>query len=206
MITKMAKKHMTRHIRYRLIFLFILVAWMVSSSLAATDTAELTVTVIDTTPPTLISVEASMGTEVVVLFSEPIEQASAETITNYAIDQGISISAATLDTDLKTVYLTVSPLSEEITYTLTANNIKDRATPPNTIAPDTAETFIYSISLMGDWKFDEGSEQQPAIHQEMAMKAQFMGLVGQKVNLERHYSLMELMTMFRFLQVLLWIP
>jgi len=94
----------------------------------------------DTTPPTITSVSAT-HTQVEVVFSEPVEQASATNKNNYQINNGITISSASLGTDLKTVTLTTSQHTEGITYTLTVNSIKDRATPPNTIASNTQKTY-----------------------------------------------------------------
>jgi len=98
----------------------------------------------DKTPPSIISVTATGDpTTVKVVFSEPVEEISAETVTNYLIDNGISVLGAVLETDLITVTLTTSKLQSGITYTLTVNNIKDRAIPPNTIANNTQKTFNY---------------------------------------------------------------
>ncbi|GAG86512.1 unnamed protein product, partial [marine sediment metagenome] len=70
-------------------------------------------TLADTTAPTIDSVWVFSQTTVEVVFSEPVEQTSAETVSNYAIDQGVSISSATLQGDTETVVLTVSTLSED---------------------------------------------------------------------------------------------
>ena len=53
-----------------------------------------------------------------------------------------------LATDLVTVTLTTSTLSEGITYTLTVNNITDRATMANTIAVDSTATFTFVAQLI----------------------------------------------------------
>jgi len=97
----------------------------------------------DTTAPTLDSVSATTETRVAVVYSEPVEETSAETISNYAIDQGVTVSAATLQEDTKTVVLTVSTLSQGVTYMLTVNDVTDRASTPNPIASDTQQTFEY---------------------------------------------------------------
>jgi len=63
------------------------------------------------------------------------------------------------------VVLTTSEHSEEITYTITVNNVKDTATPANTIAPNTQKTYTYSDSIffdgfesgMGNWTAGKGS-------------------------------------------------
>ena len=67
---------------------------------------------------------------------------------NYAIDNGISLSGATLEPDLKTVILVTSALLEDVTYTLTVNGVRDRANSPNTIAPNSTATFTYVAQLV----------------------------------------------------------
>ena len=62
---------------------------------------------------------------------------------------------------MKTVTLTTSTLSEGITYTLTVNNVQDRATTPNTIAADTTATFEFVADIIDGlvlhYKLDDGS-------------------------------------------------
>jgi hypothetical protein len=72
-----------------------------------------------------------------------VEQTSAETAANYSIDQGIAVFSASLDVNLSTVILTTSPFSENISYTLTVNNVTDRSVPANVIAPDSQVEFSY---------------------------------------------------------------
>jgi len=104
-------------------------------------------TVADTTPPTLASASASSGSSVVVVFSEAIEDISAENPANYAIDNGISISGASLGGDLKTVTLVTSAHTEGSNYQLTVNNVKDRGTTPNTIATNSTANYNFASSF-----------------------------------------------------------
>lgn len=97
--------------------------------------------VTDTTPPTITSV--STGTDpnqVVVQFSEYVDQTSARTTGNYSISDAITVSGASLGSDGRTVTLTTSALAEK-TYTLTVNNVKDLK--GNTIAANSQKTFTY---------------------------------------------------------------
>lgn len=123
-----------------------------SASVAATTGA-------DVTPPTLVLVSArGIDTQVTLVFSEPLEQISAESSSNYILDGGISVSSATLGSDLLTVTLSTSPLSEGVNYTLGVSNVRDRASTPNSIAAGTTENFdfqalfdvLVSISDGGD--------------------------------------------------------
>jgi len=98
----------------------------------------------DATAPTILSVKAQgVSTQVVVRFSEPISTVSATVLANYAIDRGVTCSAVALSADGATVTLTTSPLAAGVTYVLTVNNIQDRASPANAIAPNTQAMFVY---------------------------------------------------------------
>ncbi len=57
----------------------------------------------DNSPPTVNSVKLDGNTRVNVLFSEYVSQTTAQTIANYSIDNGISISSAQLQSDNRTV-------------------------------------------------------------------------------------------------------
>ena len=102
----------------------------------------------DATSPTVEQVTASDPNKVKVFFLEAMEEYSATDISNYAIDNGITISSASLGSDLKTVTLATSTHTEGIPFTLTVNNVKDRASVPNTIAPNTQVTYQYVKELM----------------------------------------------------------
>ena len=111
----------------------------------------------DTTPPTLASAEGvSNPPRVIVTFSEPVSSASATNPSNYSIDNGVSVSSASLAADLVTATLTTSPLSENVTYTLTVNNVQDRATSPNTIASNTSMPFEFAYLVTLDLRIDAG--------------------------------------------------
>lgn len=125
----------------------------------AMDTAGMTVVVtpVDTLAPAIISIRANGNpNRAIVTFSEPVEQASAEAASNYTIDHGVKIDAVSLGADLMTVTLHTSPLSEGTTYTLSVNNVKDRAAKPNPVAPDSRRTFQHT-SLIAQWKLDDGA-------------------------------------------------
>ena len=61
-----------------------------------------------------------------------LTQASAEELSNYSIP-GLTILSARLQADGKSVVLSTSPQAQGQTYTITINNIRDRAATPNTI-------------------------------------------------------------------------
>jgi hypothetical protein len=94
----------------------------------------------DTVAPTVSRVYNAGATEVYVVFSEPVLNATRTV--NYALDGGISIVSAAMEADSRTVRLTTSPLVFRRTYTLTINNLTDRAATANRLAPNTRRTFI----------------------------------------------------------------
>lgn len=106
-------------------------------------------TLSDTTSPTIRSVAASGdGTRVTIVFSEPVGQTTATNSANYSIGNGITITSASLGSGLKTVALTTSVHTEGVTYRLTVNNVSDRATVPNSIAPNTQVSYIFVAQVV----------------------------------------------------------
>jgi chitodextrinase len=104
-------------------------------------------TLSDSDPPTISSANLYSPTTLGVVFSEPVEESSAEDILNYAIDNGIVVLGASLGGDLSTVTLTTGEHLEGVTYTLTVNGVRDRATIPNTIAPNSTASYQLSFEL-----------------------------------------------------------
>ena len=114
-------------------------------------------TLADSIPPTIVETVAPFSTQITVTFSEALNQASAETTSNYAIDNGISTLSATLLDD--TVTLTTSEMTNGTTYTITINNVADASSATNKIAADSQTTFTYYSSPYPDdydvyWPFD----------------------------------------------------
>ncbi|MBN1349995.1 discoidin domain-containing protein [candidate division KSB1 bacterium] len=102
---------------------------------------------VDDVPPTLVAAYPEVPNKVTVQFSEPVDKASAETITNYTINHGISISSAQLLEDLKSVALVTIPnLIPGTEYMLTVSAVKDRANPPNSIAANSLINFALPVA------------------------------------------------------------
>jgi hypothetical protein len=97
----------------------------------------------DITRPTITSVTTSNANTVRVLFSEPVATASAQTVGNYSINNSVTVSSAVLGADTRTVTLTTSTLGGG-NYTLTVNNVTDRATPPNSIVANSQIAFSFT--------------------------------------------------------------
>jgi alpha-galactosidase len=118
-----------------------------------TDSVTVQVAPVDDTAPTLLDVKPVRSDRVILTFSEPVQQADAETISNYTIIPDVHVLTASLGTDRKTVTLTIAPLPEG-EYTLKVKNIRDCARKPNMIAANTSKAFRYSL-LFARWKLDE---------------------------------------------------
>ena len=57
-----------------------------------------------------------------ITFNKPLSLDSATNTANYAIDQGLTVTSATLDANLRTVTLATSQQAPQTTYTVTLNN------------------------------------------------------------------------------------
>ncbi|MBU1633490.1 hypothetical protein KJ762_03155, partial [bacterium] len=116
--------------------------------------------IIDEEPPQVLNV-TSFGSDpkVYVQFNEKVDIFSAGTISNYTIDNGVTITNAKICVGNETVILSTSLLSDDVAYTLTVSNIEDQAEEPNIIDPGTMISFSYKIfpeGLVSYWSLDEG--------------------------------------------------
>ncbi|MBG7611545.1 choice-of-anchor I family protein [Polaribacter sp. BAL334] len=81
----------------------------------------------DTSAPTVAIVNVLTQNTVEVIFSESLDQVSAETITNYVFAPSLTITNAAYNATLNSVTLTHSGFTEGTAYQLTVSNIKDTA-------------------------------------------------------------------------------
>lgn len=80
----------------------------------------------DTIPPTLSSASAPDATHVLLTFSEPVDQTTAETAGNYALSGSLTVSAAVRQTNTAQVLLTSSTQGGG-NYSVTVTGVKDIA-------------------------------------------------------------------------------
>ncbi len=102
---------------------------------------------VDALAPTILSANAISATQVDVQFSEPLDVTTAETESNYSVNNSIGTpSLATLDgTDPSLVHLTfASSFVNGTTYDLTMNNVED--VNGNVMISPTIESFLYFIA------------------------------------------------------------
>jgi len=116
----------------------------------------LTVTPIaDLTPPTVTNLRTTAVDAVAVVFSEPVETVSAQNTGHYAIDNGISVLSATLQTDQKTVLLATTDHAEGIDYSIQIADVADLS--GSTMDP-VERSYTYSpVQPMVQMLFEEGA-------------------------------------------------
>ena len=107
---------------------------------------------VDADAPQVLSVTVTSINEVDVLFNEPVDQATAETLTNYTADGGLNLpSGASLDGgNPSLVHLTFSSaFLNGITYNLTVSNVEDLSA--NALVT-TIEPFTYVESSVAGFR------------------------------------------------------
>lgn len=121
---------------------------------------------LDTTPPSLTSVTVVSNTQLDVLFSEPVDEVTAETVTNYVVTPGsMNPSTATLDgSNLALVHLTFASALPVGTDTLTVNAVEDTSSNNNACSNiwrtfvisggDVTPPSIVSIALLSKQELD----------------------------------------------------
>lgn len=108
---------------------------------SVTSNPSLLTVLADTNPPTVLHVVNIGQTNVQITYSKLVEAASATNSANYVFTNGLPVTGATLNADNQTVVLTTAPLTYGSNYCVVINGVRDRASTPNTIAPNTTVTF-----------------------------------------------------------------
>lgn len=111
--------------------------------------------VVDVTPPSLVSATATDANHVDVLFSETVEQNSAELPSNYFADNGLNVpTTANRDlTNQKLVHLQfVSSFTNGTNYNLSVSNVKDLS---NNILTLATIPFSYYTPQVNDIQINE---------------------------------------------------
>ena len=98
----------------------------------------------DTTPPTINQVNLSGSTLLNIVFSEPVEEVSAEDISNYFIDNGVVVIGADLNSNLITVHLTTTAHTSDLSYRIHISNVRDRALVSNVIVENSSMIYVFS--------------------------------------------------------------
>ncbi|HLP76873.1 MAG TPA: lamin tail domain-containing protein, partial [Candidatus Paceibacterota bacterium] len=111
--------------------------------------ALLTVTQDLVAPTVLQAMNFSLDT-VRLLFSEPVDAATATNTANYVFTNGLGITQISLDASNTTVTLTTAPMVYGSNYTLIINGVSDLAMVPNIIATNTLVSFPANSSVSQD--------------------------------------------------------
>ncbi len=90
-------------------------------------------------PPQIVTASANSINSVLIIFSELLDQTSAEILTNYSIDNDLIIESVELQSNQSSILLTTSDQTEALLYTISANNIEDLT--GNLIAPNSTIQF-----------------------------------------------------------------
>ncbi len=91
----------------------------------------------DTAAPTLLSALASPDLiHITLRFSERLADSSANPA-NFSLSGGLTVLSVTLSADKREILLTTTPRTPGTSYTVTVNNVRDRSSNANSIAPDT---------------------------------------------------------------------
>ena len=117
---------------------YALTAKAIDGSGLSTVSAPVTITVVDPNPPALVGANATTN-KVAVVFTKSVVQPSATTIGNYGISPSITILSAQYGASSNIVELATGPLTPGVIYTLTVNNVRDRAN--NVIAANSQIEF-----------------------------------------------------------------
>lgn len=115
-----------------------LTAKVTDSTSLTTVSAPVNITITDPNPPVLLGVNATTN-QASVAFSKALVNPSATTIGNYSISPSVTIQSAQFGSSSNIITLNTTPLTPGVTYTLTVNNVRDRAN--NVIAPNSQVTF-----------------------------------------------------------------
>ena len=97
----------------------------------------------DTTPPGIYAVEVVSQTQIKVVYTELVEQVSAESKTNYIIHDNVSVLSAQLENDMRTVVLVTTEHEDNVDYVLEVNDVADQAFPANMIPMGTQYSYRY---------------------------------------------------------------
>lgn len=121
---------------------------MVPGKVAESQEATITVTD-DVTPPSIVRVRGNRDlNSMTVVFSEPVEAASAANVANYSVSPSLTLSAP-VTVNATTVRFTTSPQTSGTEYTVTVNNVKDQSAKANPITADSKAAFKAWIRYPG---------------------------------------------------------
>ncbi|MHC4253810.1 MAG: PA14 domain-containing protein [Planctomycetota bacterium] len=94
-------------------------------------------------PVNVVSVIGSADPDrVSVMFSEPVDRASAEALPNYAVSGDVTVTGASLGADWRTLTLSTSPLVRTGEYTLTVGGVTSAESPLRGVERGSKRQFV----------------------------------------------------------------
>ena len=93
--------------------------------------------------------ESEIHTSVDITFNKALSFESATNTANYALSGGLTVTAASLSGDQRTVTLTTSSQSAGTTYTITMNNLEDETTPTPLSIPSNSQVDFIALTPRG---------------------------------------------------------
>ncbi|HNT14846.1 MAG TPA: lamin tail domain-containing protein [Verrucomicrobiota bacterium] len=124
-----------------------------SSSQVVTSAPAVLTVVADTSRPVLLYAQSLGLNQVLAQFSKSLQPSSATNPANYALSGGLTISGVTLDATQSNVVLSVSPMTDNLSYTLTVNHVADQTASANTVTNNSQAQFtasVYASVPLGD--------------------------------------------------------
>jgi methionine-rich copper-binding protein CopC len=121
------------------------------------DISITTTPVADTQAPTISNLEVLSGNQVTVTFSEEVEEASAETVSNFSLVPAVTINSAEKQTsNNQQVILTLAnELTNGASYTLSIDGVKDLSDNPLTDGEIDFDYVVFSDPAEGDVVINE---------------------------------------------------
>jgi glucose/arabinose dehydrogenase len=100
---------------------------------------------VDKTPPNIYSLKILSQTQLSIKFNEALDKTVAQQIANYSINNGVTVSSATLQADRKTVLLNTTTIAQYIEHELTVRNLKNES--GISLSTSIVEKFTYETPL-----------------------------------------------------------
>jgi len=87
------------------------------------------------------------STQIDLIFSKPLSQASAEAKANYVIEDSVTVKTARIDTNFVKVHLTTTEHRVGRTYRIFVKNLSDRAAKPNILSASPAVQYMLAKGM-----------------------------------------------------------
>jgi len=97
---------------------------------------------VDNTPPAMVRADILSVETVEIVFTEPVDAASAITLGNYSINNGIVVQQVTISQSRTSVFLTTSAHARD-SYTVTVSGVKDASAAGNVMSANSQASYQF---------------------------------------------------------------